>query len=621
MTEEAQSAPQSSNQSSVGDYVAISQSGSATVNVNMPALERRWLKPARQVLNKAFVGRQELVETLIASISAGNNVAITGRQIIKAFQGMGGIGKTYLALQLGIELYDRFPGGVIRIDIGPQVTDETNAQVPLSRLASYAFGGLTPLGTFQPEQVASWLAETAPGPFLVIFDDLWHPEPLRFLSRALPSIATELVTTRFTNVAQSIGATITSLDRLSLEDSLALLEERLHCQDNPTYRLTLEAIAKLLGGHALALEIAAAQIKKPGRLATVLHELEQDIGKGNLSNLKLAPGDGRDENLERSFALGYEKYMTPEEQHRFRALGVFAEESLITANATRAIWRVDDVNTAQKVLYDLTDLAMLTEIEDPATGITMFRQHSLLRLYARALLAQQNELIEASQLHAQFYTDESWRARTSSPQDYEFFAQHSPNLLAALQWSEYNDTLLFSRLLDAVAEFLLNQGQSVLLETYLPKAIGEANRAGDNWRSANLLRSLGDLERRLGNIDEARKHYDAALPLYRHEQDRLGEANVYLSLGDMFIGQKKWEEAKTCYEKALLLYTLERVPLGLANTLIDLGLARFELGYHQQGMEDVRHAADLYNRIRDTYWANQAERRLNEMQARLEKRS
>ena len=31
---------------------------------------------------------------------------------------MGGIGKTYLALKLASELYDRFPWGIIRIDSG-----------------------------------------------------------------------------------------------------------------------------------------------------------------------------------------------------------------------------------------------------------------------------------------------------------------------------------------------------------------------------------------------------------------------------------------------------------------------------------------------------------------------
>ena len=76
----------------------------------------------------------------------GKNVTITGRQTARVLQGMGGIGKTYLALKLAGELYDLFPGGVIRIDVGPQVSDEASAQIPLGRLAGYAFGGIAPFG-------------------------------------------------------------------------------------------------------------------------------------------------------------------------------------------------------------------------------------------------------------------------------------------------------------------------------------------------------------------------------------------------------------------------------------------------------------------------------------------
>src|SRR5262249_27303511 len=152
-------------------YNAIVQGpyGSATVNIAVPAPVKQWLVPTRPVLNRAFVGRQDLLDTLIGEITAGKNVAITGKQVTRAFQGMGGIGKTYLALKLAAELYDHFPGHTIRIDVGPAITDEASTQGPLSRLARFAFGGIAPPGPFQPEQVAAWLSETAPGPFLVIF--------------------------------------------------------------------------------------------------------------------------------------------------------------------------------------------------------------------------------------------------------------------------------------------------------------------------------------------------------------------------------------------------------------------------------------------------------------------
>ena len=573
------------------------------------------------------MGRQALVDTLLADLTSGKHVNITGR----ALQGMGGIGKTYLAVKLSMALYDSFPGGAIRIDVGPQVTDEASAQLPLSRLASYAFGGISPLGQFQPEQVAAWLNETAPGPFLVILDDLWHPTPLRFLTRALPSHAVQLVTTRFANVAQAIGATIVPLERLSLVDGLALLEERLHCQNDMMHRPTLEALVSLLGGHALALEIAAAQIKKLSRLQTVYSELVHGIGQGTLTGLKLSPGEERDENLERSFALSYER-LTPEQQRLFRLVGVFAEESLITADAAAVIWGLDHANAAQNKLFELADLAFLAEIEDTTTASTSFRQHGLLRVYAQALLETANELPQISRKHAQYYTDLSWQVLTKTPESHTLLDQQTPNLLAALQWTEHNDPSLFSSLVNILSNFLLIRGQLALLETYLPKAVTAAARTDNKIREANLLRSLGDLERRLGNLarpaptmplgslgnlDQARTHYNAALPLFRAERNRLGEANVYTSLGDLFLACEEWTEAKTSYEKALPLYTIEREPLGLAYTLIDLGRARFELGDQEQAIQDEQHAAELFHRMKDSAWAERAEQYLAEMRLKL----
>ncbi len=638
----------------VGNFTAsVLGEGNATVNVTLPPPTRQWLKPARPTLSKSFVGRQGLVDTLLADLTSGKHVNITG----KAFQGMGGIGKTYLAVQLARELYDSFPGGAIRIDVGPQVTDEASAQLPLSRLASYAFGGIPPLGHFQPEQVAAWLNETAPGPFLVIFDDLWHPTPLRFLSRALPPQAVQLVTTRFANVAQAIGATIVPLERLSPTDGLALLEERLHCQNDMTHRPTLEALVGLLGGHALALEIAAAHIKKPSRLQTVYSELVHGIGQGTLTSLKLSPGEERDENLERSFALSYER-LTPEQQHLFRRLGVFAEESLITADAAAAVWGMDHKNAAQNTLFELADLALLTETEDTTAGITSFRQHGLLRVYALALLEKAQERDESSRTHARYYASRSWRVITITPGDYSFLDQNLPNLLIALQWSEDKDSSLFLRLFDNLSQFLVLRNQLLLLERVVPKAVTAAHNMSDKVREANVLMFLGDLERYLSNLDQARTHYDAALPLYRAERSRLGEANILESLGDlerhlgntdqarthydaalwlfrairdglgeanvlwslgeMFLAHEEWTKAKTSYEKALPLYTIERDPLGLANTLIDLGRARFELGDYEQAIQDEQRAADLFHRMKDIAWAERAEQYLAEMRLRVQ---
>jgi len=579
----------------VGNFTAsVLGEGNATVNVTLPPPTRQWLKPARPTLSKSFVGRQGLVDTLLADLTSGKHVNITG----KAFQGMGGIGKTYLAVQLARELYDSFPGGAIRIDVGPQVTDEASAQLPLSRLASYAFGGIPPLGHFQPEQVAAWLNETAPGPFLVIFDDLWHPTPLRFLSRALPPQAVQLVTTRFANVAQAIGATIVPLERLSPTDGLALLEERLHCQNDMTHRPLLEALVSLLGGYALALEIAAAHIKKPSRLQTVYSELVHGIGQGTLTSLKLSPGEERDENLERSFALSYER-LTPEQQRLFRRLGVFAEESLITADAAAAVWGMDHKNAAQNTLFELADLALLTETEDTTAGITSFRQHGLLRVYALALLEKAQERDESSRTHARYYASRSWRVITITPGDYSFLDQNLPNLLIALQWSEDKDSSLFLRLFDNLSQFLVLRNQLLLLERVVPKAVTAAHNMSDKVREANVLVSLGNLERRLSNLDQARTHYDAALSLYRDERAHLGEANALMFLGDLERYLSNLDQASAHYDAALPLYRAERSRLGEAHTLVSLGGLEERLGNTDQARTHYDAALWLFRAIRD----------------------
>src|SRR5579883_256277 len=106
---------------------------------------KKWLTPIWRGFDegKDFVGRQQELDTLLAHLTGGENVVLTGRAISATLQGMAGIGKTYLAYKLRLEIPLRFsakfPGGVILIDVGEKVTAEESAQIPLGKLARYAF--------------------------------------------------------------------------------------------------------------------------------------------------------------------------------------------------------------------------------------------------------------------------------------------------------------------------------------------------------------------------------------------------------------------------------------------------------------------------------------------------
>ncbi|MDR0966472.1 MAG: tetratricopeptide repeat protein, partial [Myxococcales bacterium] len=75
-----------------------------------------------------------------------------------------------------------------------------------------------------------------------------------------------------------------------------------------------------------------------------------------------------------------------------------------------------------------------------------------------------------------------------------------------------------------------------------------------NLGLAQVLFSKGALERHLGQIEEAQKHYAEAEKLYREERDNLGLAKVLLSMASLELRLDQNEEAQKHYAEAEKLY-------------------------------------------------------------------
>ncbi len=355
------------------EHAELSQPGEGWSSPEAPKLPR----------GKTFVGRQSELQELLAYLNAGEKVTISGTRVAMNLHGMAGIGKTFLATRVAMdeEIQRRFRGGVITLTIGRNITTESDTQSKLRELASYALQGQQPSITeiVRPGQVAKWLQATAPGPILVIFDDVWHHEPLRLLEQALPLDAVCMVTTRDAEIAQDIEGKHIRLDRLTNKDGIALLEARLSYQGDMTIRQSLQQLVTLLEGHALALDIIAARIKtrvhnRPERLGEVLSRTLTRLGQtgqARLDQLHLRE-QTRETSVEKSFDLSYED-MTDKERRHFRLLGVFEPETPITLEAALAVWGMHEDDVAQDALDGLTNLAMLEESDN------VYRLHGLLQ--------------------------------------------------------------------------------------------------------------------------------------------------------------------------------------------------------------------------------------------------
>jgi tetratricopeptide (TPR) repeat protein len=82
---------------------------------------------------------------------------------------------------------------------------------------------------------------------------------------------------------------------------------------------------------------------------------------------------------------------------------------------------------------------------------------------------------------------------------------------------------------------------------------------------------LGRLKTRTADLAGARADYEAALPIYRQIDERLGEANALKSLGDLKTRTADLAGARADYEAALPIYRQIDERLGEANALKSLG--------------------------------------------------
>ena len=99
---------------------------------------------------------------------------------------------------------------------------------------------------------------------------------------------------------------------------------------------------------------------------------------------------------------------------------------------------------------------------------------------------------------------------------------------------------------------------------------------------AGALQSLGDLERRLDNLEQARAHYRDALELHQKVQNDPGKANTLQSLGDLEQTKKQYGQALQIYAEALALYERVRTSMGMAYTAAEMIRCLHALGMRER---------------------------------------
>ncbi|GGP55899.1 AfsR/SARP family transcriptional regulator [Streptomyces melanogenes] len=309
-----------------------------------------------------FTGRNDEADRLCATLEKGGIVALS------AISGMGGIGKTALAVRVARRMRHRFPDGQLYTDL--RGTDPRAAE-PMEVLGRFlcALGvHAGHLPTLPEERAALYRSLLATRQVLVLLDNARDPAQVRDLLPGAPGSAV-LITSR-SRLAGLTGATLVDLRPLARAEALELLTRIVGEQ---SVSAEPEAAAEVLDacGHLpLAIRIVASRlVARPDDTLAEIAALLADERR------RLGAFRAEDTAVETTFRLGMD-LLDAEHVRAFRLLALPETPELSVPVAAALLARPE--REAEELCEALVDLSLL---ESVAPG--RYRYHDLLRLFAR----------------------------------------------------------------------------------------------------------------------------------------------------------------------------------------------------------------------------------------------
>lgn len=383
----------------------------------------------------SFVGREGDIRAVADLLRGEDEERVQTTRPTVAVQGMGGMGKSMLAVELVLRMGPCYPGGVLYVKHGKGAED---AQVVLQRWVEHC-EGRHPEREVTPAEVRSRLSRY--GQLLVLIDDVGESDfkGVRLLLDALPPDASRLLTTRSTKVELDLGARVYELERLPEEDALELLRRRLIRLKKPPDEDVLRELVARLDGHPQALSLLAGRCDQGSDLPAILEELEDVLETGDL---RLEELDIEEEDTDKyssvaaSLALSYrglerlDRARGSDLAERFLALGIFPGSALIDREMSWAAWGVAatdrrSVRKARRALDVYGRRAML-ELDEETEHYLL---HPLMRAFAFSRLRDdESRFRRVRSRYIRHVVDRATEIYSRPPQEWSAFQYYERHL-------------------------------------------------------------------------------------------------------------------------------------------------------------------------------------------------
>jgi predicted ATPase/DNA-binding CsgD family transcriptional regulator len=562
--------------------------------------------------------------------------------------GSGGVGKTRLALGLGIDLLDSYTNGVWFCDFAPISDPEL-----VTSLVTKVLGVPETTNRSLAEAIASSLRRKHA---LLIFDNCEHVldaaaelgdeilhrcpdvrilatsrQPLgiigevvqRVRSLAWPNVTMDLKAEE----AVRFGAVALFADRAQAADTSFAITD-----DNAP---VVAEICRRLDGIPLAIELTATRLNAVS-LESLAHSLDDRFRALTAGSRTAMP---RHKTLAALIDWSYD-LLSPAEQLLFDRLGIFAGS--FSMAAAIAICSGDGLADAE--IVDLTIALVDKSLVVVQTGLKEDRYRLLeaTRAYALEKLRSTGERELFARRHAAYFRD---RAKTADEcfgigSTVAWAASLEPdleNFRAALEWAltgghdvalggsvagglerlwalaglavearwwlaaalerldEARYPAIAARVWRARARFV--QGQP--MRDCLSRALALYESVGDGLGAATVMRTLAFSLLQMGRLDEANDIIDRAITALREHGDRVGVASCLLLQGLSAYNHGDFARGRQFYYQALAAYKSLGDESATANVLGNLAELEFADGHPDRALESVSESLAITSRGKD----------------------
>jgi DNA-binding SARP family transcriptional activator len=308
-----------------------------------------------------FTGRRRVLADLTEILTRPDSVPVV------TLAGMGGVGKTALAVHAAHAVRTHFPDGQVFVTLNALGTNPADPYEVLADLLR-AFSVPEPVPDTLDQRAALWRTTLSGRRVLIVLDDARDTAHVRELLPATPGSAVILTGRRL--IQDLAGSYSSTLDVFDPDEALALfgrMAGRNRVEAEPAAARDLAAVCSHLP-HAVRLLGARLVARPHWSLADFSHRLADEMSQQSTHYEECVA-------VAAPFARGY-RHLDSEQARAFRSLAVPDCEQISTAAAAATLELPEDV--AESLLESLADLHLIG-----AGSRGQYHYVNLVRLYAR----------------------------------------------------------------------------------------------------------------------------------------------------------------------------------------------------------------------------------------------